>query len=141
MTAIYHTLSKDNAPTPEKTRHKSGESLPVKSKRDSYSPGCNLQRGQQTSKASCHKPNDDRHKRRSCVYCGSVNHISPDCTLYRQGIKSLGFAPEEDDVNQMDEFGFYSGLNTKKGARYLFCSQAHFRMESSSVLKSTEELK
>ena len=62
-------------------------------------------------------------KRRSCANCGSADHHLADCTTYKQGMKSLGYAPDE-------EHGFYSGLIIKIGARCFFCNQeGHFRMD------------
>ena len=53
-----------------------------------------------------------------------------DCTTYRQGMKSLGYAPDEDDMSQTEEHEFYSGLIIKIGARCFFCNQeGHFRMD------------
>ena len=43
-----------------------------------------------------------------------------DCTTYKQGMKSLGYAPEEEDMSQTEEHEFYSGLIFKIGARCLF---------------------
>ena len=45
-------------------------------------------------------------------------------------MKSLGYAPEEEDMSQTEEHEFYSGLIIKIGARYFFCNQeGHFRMD------------
>ena len=53
-----------------------------------------------------------------------------DCTAYKQGMKSLGYAPDEEDMSQMEEHEFYSGLIIKIGARCFFCNQeGHFRMD------------
>ena len=69
-------------------------------------------------------------KRRSCANCGSVDHHVADCTTYKQGMKSLGYAPDEEVMSQMEEHEFYSGLITKIGARCFFCNQeGHFRMD------------
>ena len=43
-----------------------------------------------------------------------------DCTTYKQGMKSLGYAPEEEDMNQTVEHEFYSGLIINIGARCFF---------------------
>ena len=44
-------------------------------------------------------------------------------------MKSLGYAPDEEDMSQMEEHEFYSGLVIKIGARCFFCNQeGHFRM-------------
>ena len=70
-------------------------------------------------------------KRRSCANCGSADHHVADCTTYKQGMKSLGYAPDEEDMSQMEEHEFYSGLIIKLGARCFFCNQeCHFRMDS-----------
>ena len=53
-----------------------------------------------------------------------------DCTTYKQGMKSLGYAPEEEDMSQTEEHEFYSGLIFKIGARCLFCNhEGPFRMD------------
>ena len=45
-------------------------------------------------------------------------------------MKSLGYAPVEEDMSQMEEHEFYSGLIIKIGARCFFCKQeGHFRMD------------
>ena len=41
--------------------------------------------------------------------CGSPDHHVVGCTSYKQGMKILGYAPDEDDMNQMKEHDFYSG--------------------------------
>ena len=95
-------LSKDNAPTPEEMRQKSRE----------------------------YKPRDDMDKRRSCANCGSADFHVADCTTYKQGMKSLRYASEEEDNKQTEEHEFYSGLIIKIGARCFFCNQeGHFRMD------------
>ena len=69
-------------------------------------------------------------KRRSCANCGSADHHVADCTTYKQGMKSLGYAPDEEDMNQMEEHEYYSGLIIKIGARCFFCNQeGHFSMD------------
>ena len=69
-------------------------------------------------------------KRRSCANCGSADHHVADCTTCKQGMKSLGYAPDEEDMSQMEEHEYYSGLIIKIGARCFFCNQeGHFRME------------
>ena len=69
------------------------------------------------------------HKRRSCSKCGSADFYVADCTKYKQGMKSLGYAPDEEDMSQMEEHEFYSGLIIKIGARCFFCNQeGHSRM-------------
>ena len=53
-----------------------------------------------------------------------------DFTTYKQGMKSLGYAPEEEDMNQTEKHEFYSGLIINTGARCFFCNhEGHFRME------------
>ena len=48
----------------------------------------------------------------------------------KQGIKSLGYAPDKVDMSQTEEHEFYSGLIIKIGARCFFCNQdGHFRMD------------
>ena len=42
----------------------------------------------------------------------------------------LGYAPDEEDMSQKEEYEFYSGLIIKIGARCFFCNQeSHFRMD------------
>ena len=44
-------------------------------------------------------------------------------------MKSLGYASEEEDLNQTEEHEFYGGLIIKIGARCFFCNQeGHFRI-------------
>ena len=130
MLATYYTLSKDNAPTPEDMRQKSREYMLMKPKKYSYSDNRNTQGVSQPQRSPWYKPRDDMDKRRSCANCGSVDHHVADCTTYKQGMKSLGYAPDEEDMSQMEEHEFYSGLITKIGARCFFCNQeGHFRMD------------
>ena len=45
-------------------------------------------------------------------------------------MKSLRYAPDEEDMSQMEEHEFYRGLIIKIGARCFFCNQeGHFRMD------------
>ena len=130
MLATYYTLSKDSAPTPEEMRQKSREYMLMKPKKYSYSENRNTQGGSQPQRSSWYKPRDDMDKRRSCANCGSVDHHVADCTTYKQGMKSLGYAPDEEDMSQMEEHEYYSGLIIKIGARCFFCNQeGHFRMD------------
>ena len=80
-------------------------------------------RGSQLQRSSWFKPREDMDKHRSCANCGSANHHVADCTRYKQGMKSSGYTPEEEDVNQMEEHQIYSGLIIKIGARCFFCNQ------------------
>ena len=130
MLATYYTLSKDSAPTPEEMRQKSREYMLIKPKKYSYSDNRNTQKGNQPQRSSWYKPKDDMDKRRSCANCGSADHHAADCTIYKQGMKSLGYAPDEEDMSQMEEHEFYSGLIIKIGARCFFCNQeGHFRID------------
>ena len=130
MLATYYTLSKDSAPTPEEMRQKSREYMLMKPKKNSYSDNRNTQGGNQPQRSSWYKPRDDMDKRKSCANCGSADHHVADCTTYKQGMKSLGYAPDEEDMSQMEEHEFYSGLIIKIGARCFFCNQeGHFRMD------------
>ena len=130
MLATYYTLSKDSAPTPEEMRQKSREYMLMKPKKYSYSDNRNTQGVSQPQRSSWYKPRDDMDKRRSCANCGSADHHVADCTTYKQGMKSLGYAPDEEDMSQMEEHEFYSGLIIKIGARCFFCNQeGHFRMD------------
>ena len=130
LLATYYTLSKDNAPTPEEMRQKSREYMLMKPKNYTYSDNRNMQGGSQPQRSSWYKPRDDMDKRRSCANCGSACHHVADCTRYKQGMKSLGYAPDEEDMSQMEENEYYSGLIIKLGARCFFCNQeGHFRMD------------
>ena len=130
MLATYYTLPKDSAPTPEEIRLKSREYMLMKPKKYSYSDNRNTQGGSQPQRSSWYKPRDDMDKRRSCANCGSADHHVADCTTYKQGMKSLGYAPDEEDMSQMEEHEFYSCLIIKIGARCFFCNQeGHFRMD------------
>ena len=130
MLATYYTLSKDSAPTPEEMRQKSREYMLMKPKKYSYSENRNTQGGSQPQRSSWYKPRDDMDKRRSCANCGSADHHVADCTTYKQGMKSLGYAPDEEDMSQMEEHEYYNGLIIKIGARCFFCNQeGHFRMD------------
>ena len=130
MLATYYTLSKDSAPTPEEMRQKSREYMLMKPKKYSYSDNRNTQGGSQPQRSSLYKPRDDMDKQRSCANCGSAVHHVADCTTYKQGMKSLGYAPDEEDMSKMEEHEYYSGLIIKIGARCFFCNQeGHFRMD------------
>ena len=130
MLATYYTLSKDSAPTPEEMRQKSREYMLMMPKKYSYSENRNTQGGSQPQRSSWYKPRDDMDKRRSCANCGSADHHVADCTTYKQGMKSLGYAPDEEDMSQMEEHEYYKGLIIKIGARCFFCNQeVHFRMD------------
>ena len=53
-----------------------------------------------------------------------------DWTTYKQDMKSLGYAPDDEDMSQMEEHEYYSGLIIKIGARCFFFNQkGHFRMD------------
>ena len=130
MLATYYTLSKDSAPTPEEMRQKSREYMLMKPKKYSFTENRNTQGGSQPQRSSWYKPRDDMDKRRSCANCGSAYHHVADCTTYKQGMKSLGYAPDEEDMSQMEEHEYYNGLIIKIGARCFFCNQeGHFRMD------------
>ena len=130
MLATYYTLSKDNAPTPEEMRQKSREYMLMKPKKYTYSDNRNMQGGSQPQRSAWYKPRDDMDKRRSCANCGSADHHVADCTTYKQGTKSLGYAPDEEDMSQMEEHEYYSGLIIKIGARCFFCNQeGYYRMD------------
>ena len=106
----------------------------MKPKKYSYSENRNMQGGSQPQKPSWYKPRYDMDKRRSCANCGSAEHHVADCTTHKQVMKSLGDAPDEEDMSQTEEHmsqtEFYSGLIIKIGARCFFCNQeGHFRVE------------
>ena len=82
-----------------------------------------MQGGSQPQRSSWNKPRDDMDERRSCANCGSADHHVADCTTYKQGMKSLGYAPDEEDMSQMEKHEFYSVLIIKIGARCFFCNQ------------------
>ena len=51
-------------------------------------------------------------------------------TQHTNGMKSLGYAPDEEDMSQMEEHEYYSGLIIRIGARCFFSNQeGHFRMD------------
>ena len=130
MLAMYYKLSKDNAPNPEEARKKSREYMLMKPKKYPYSEGRNMQGGNQPQGSSWSKPRDDMDKRRSCANCGSADHHIADCATYKQGMKSLIYAPNEKDISQTKEHEFYSELIIKIGAGCFFCNQeCHFRMD------------
>ena len=129
MLATYYTPWKYSAPTPEEMTQKSREYMLMKPKKYSNSDNRNMQGGSQPQRSSWYKPRDDMDKRRSCASCGSADHHMADCTTYKQGMKSLGYASDEEDMSKMEEHEFYSGLIIKIGARCFFCNQeGHFRM-------------
>ena len=117
MLSTYYTLSKDNAPTPEEMKKKSKEYMLMKQKKYSYSEGRNMKMVSQPQRSSWYTPRDVKDKRTSCANCGSADHHVADCTTYKKGMKSLGYAPEVEDMNQTEEHEFYSGLIIKIGAR------------------------
>ena len=63
------------------------------------------------------------NKRRSCAECGLADHHVADCTTYKQGMKSLGYTPDADDMRQIEEHVFYSGLIIKIGSRCFLSNQ------------------
>ena len=102
----------------------------MKPKKYSYPENRNMKGGSQAQRSSWYKLRDDMDKRRSSANCGSADHHVVDCTTYKQGMKSLGYAPDEIDISQTEEHEFYSGLIIKIGARCFFCNQEdHFRMD------------
>ena len=82
MLATFYNLSKNDAPTPEEMR-KNQESICWWNHR-------------RTTERKGTTQKDNLVERRSCAAnCGSVDHHSTGCTLYRQGIKKIGFSPNE----------------------------------------------
>ena len=61
-----------------------------------------MQGENQPQRSSWYKSRDDMDKSRSCANCGSADHHVADCTTYEQGMKSLGYAPDEEDMSQME---------------------------------------
>ena len=59
-------------------------------------------------------------KRRSYANCGSADHHVAGYTTFKQGMKSLGYAPDEEDMSQMEEHELYSGSIIKIGTRCFF---------------------
>ena len=99
-----------------------------------------MQGGSQPQRSSWYKPRDDMDKRRSCTNCGSADHHVADCTTYKQLVKSMGYAPEQENLSQTEEHEFYSGLIIKIDARCFFCNQeGHFRMDSLLFLGGDQE--
>ena len=101
----------------------------MNSKKYSYSDNRNVQGGSQPQRLSWYKPRADMDKR-SHAQIVDQRIISSSCggllTTYKQGRKSLG----EEDMSQMEEHEYYSGLIIKIGARCFFCNQeGHFRMD------------
>ena len=83
-------------------RHKSREYKLMKPKKYSYSDNRNTQGGSQPQRSSWYKPRDDTDKSRICANCGSADHHVADCMTYKQGMKSLWYAPDEEDMSQME---------------------------------------
>ena len=69
-----------------------------------------MQGGSQQQRSTWYRPRDDMDTRRAFANCCSAGHHVADCTTYKQGIKSLGYAPDEEDgrtnTSQMDEHDF-----------------------------------
>ena len=102
----------------------------MKSKKYSFSDSRKLQRGSQQQRSSCYKPKGDMDKRRSCANCGLEDHHVVDCPTYKQGVKTSGYTPDEEDKNQLEEHEIYSGLIIKIAARCFLCNQKiHFGMD------------
>ena len=80
-------------------------------------------------------------KRKSCENCGSADHHVVDCTTYKQGMKSLGYTPDEEVLSEVEEHEFYSGLIIKIGARCFFflLSRTTVQDGPSPILGSSEE--
>ena len=56
--------------------------------------------------SSWYKPRDDMDKRRSGANCGSADYHVADCATYKQGMKSLGYTPDEEDESQTKNMNF-----------------------------------
>ena len=61
-----------------------------------------------------------RHLGQAKAMCKSADHHVADCTTYKQGMNSLRYTPDEDDMSQMEEHEFCSGLVIKIGAKCFF---------------------
>ena len=121
MLATYYTLSKVSAPNPEEMRQISREYMLMKPKKYSYSDNRNMQRRSQPQSSSWYKPRDAGHAQivdRQIIMWRTARRINN-----KQGMKSLGYAPGEEDMSQMEEHEFYIGLIIKIGARCFFCNQ------------------
>ena len=102
----------------------------MKPKNHPYSEGRNMHEASQPQRSSLYKPRDEMNKRRSFLNCGSADHHVADCTTYKQGMKSLGYAPDGEDMSQTEEYVVYSGLIIKICAKCFFCNQeGHFSMD------------
>ena len=100
----------------------------MKPKKYSFTENRNMQGKSQQQRSSWYKPRDDMDNRMSCANCGSADHYVADCTTYKQGMKSLVYAPDEEE--QMEEHEFYSGLIIKICVRCFFCNhEGLFRMD------------
>ena len=134
--ATHYTLSKDKAPTPEEMRQKLGEYMLMKPKKYAFSESRNMQGGGQQQRLPWYKRRDDIVKRKSCANCGSA-----DCTTYKQGMKSLGNAPDDEDISQTEEHEFYSDLIIRLGARCFFCNQeGHLRVDCPLFWESVNQI-
>ena len=128
MLATYYTLSKDNAPTPEEMRRKSRDYMLMKPNRYRRE-----KHARESNNKSCHGSNLEMTWKNegSCTNCESVDHQVADCTTNKQGMGSLGYAPDEEHIGQTEKHEFYSGLIIKIGARCFFCNQeGHFKIDS-----------
>ena len=72
-----------------------------------------MQGGGQKLTSTWYKPRDDMNKRRPCANCGSPDHDLADCTTYKEGMKRLGYAPDEEDMIQMEGHESYSWLDNQ----------------------------
>ena len=123
MLATYYTLSKDSAPTPEEMRQMSREYMLMKPKKYSYSDkGGVSHKGRHGTSPEMTWTNAD-HSR-------TAGQLTIMWRIARHTNRSLGYAPDEEDMSQMEEHEFYSGLIIKIGARCFFCNhEGHFRMD------------
>ena len=76
----------------------------MKPKNHPYSEGRNMHEASQPQRSSLYKPRDEMNKRRSFLNCGSADHHVADCTTYKQGMKSQGYAPDGEDMSQTEEY-------------------------------------
>ena len=72
----------------------------MKPKKHSFSDRRNQQGGSQQQRSSRYKPREDIDKQKSCANCGSTDHHVADCTTYKQGMKRLGYMPDEEEMSQ-----------------------------------------
>ena len=89
----YYTLSIDNAPNPEEMRQNLQNAC-IEAKDIIIFDRPEPSRGSEQQRSTRYKPKNDMDKCTSCKNCGSADHHVAKCTSYKQGMKSLGYAPD-----------------------------------------------